>query len=80
MIRNSPNKPLGFVIYMLGLVSVAVFAVACNNILDVQRPTLITEDQVARDSALIKAVAQGAIEPFRNEYAWIAHAGGGQSD
>jgi hypothetical protein len=63
------------------VVVIAVGAVtACNNILDVQRPTLITADQVAKDSALLKAIAQGAIEPFRNEYAWIASVGSGQSD
>jgi hypothetical protein len=62
-------------------VFVTVFTLAaCKNMLSVDRPTLITEEQVASDPALLNAIAQGAIEPFRTEYAWIAHAGAGQSD
>jgi hypothetical protein len=52
----------------------------CQGILDVQRPTAITPEEVARDTTLLAAIAQGAIEPFRTEYAWIAHVGAGQTD
>jgi hypothetical protein len=80
MIRNSnlqwPRRALSaFLIF--GSLSLAT---ACKDLLSVDRPTLITEDQVAKDPALLNAIAQGAIEPFRFEYAWIAHAGAGQSD
>jgi hypothetical protein len=82
MIRHHPTSPTPVLERLrpaLALVIVALVA-ACNNILDVQRPTLISAGEVASDTALLAAVAQGAIEPFRNEYAWIAHAGAGQTD
>lgn len=80
MIRNSalPSiKRLLSALLIFGTVSVAA---ACKDLLSVDRPTLITEEQVANDPALLNAIAQGAIEPFRFEYAWIAHAGAGQTD
>jgi hypothetical protein len=80
MIGNWKYNPLRFVVTSLVAATVLSAISACNNVLDVQRPTLITEEQIARDPALLDAIAQGAIEPFRNEYAWVAHAGGGQSD
>jgi hypothetical protein len=80
MTVNTKHNPLYYLVTTLLLTGAAGVMTACNNVLDVQRPTLITEEQIARDPALLDAIAQGAIEPFRNEYAWIAHAGGGQSD
>jgi hypothetical protein len=80
MIRNSafpsPRKALAALV-ILGSVT---FAASCKDLLSVDRPTVITEGQVASDPALLNAIAQGAIEPFRFEYAWIAYAGAGQSD
>jgi hypothetical protein len=80
MIRNSVLPSLGRVLSALVILGSVSLATACKDLLSVDRPTLITEEQVANDPALLNAIAQGAIEPFRFEYAWIAHAGAGQSD
>jgi hypothetical protein len=78
MTRHHSPSLLERLLPVLAVVGVA-FTAACS-LLDVQRPTLITAEEVASDTALLAAVAQGAIEPFRSEYAWIAHAGAGQTD
>src|SRR6476661_169134 len=78
MIRHHSPSLLERLLPALAALGVALTA-ACS-LLDVQRPTLITAEEVASDTALLAAVAQGAIEPFRSEYAWIAHAGAGQTD
>jgi hypothetical protein len=80
MIRNSEYPSLRKALAALAILGTTVLATACKDLLSVERPTLITEEQVAKDPALLNAIAQGAIEPFRFEYAWIAHAGAGQSD
>src|SRR5215213_6194294 len=79
MIRNRTTRTWWPVLATLAL-SGAVAATGCQGILDVQRPTAITPEEVASDTTLLAAIAQGAIEPFRTEYAWIAHAGAGQTD
>ena len=53
---------------------------ACNDVLEVERPTLITADNVGSDSLMVAAMVAGAEGPFRTGYAWIAHAGAGQTD
>ena len=80
MTRNSIIPSLRRMLSALVILGSASLASACKDLLSVDRPTLITEEQVANDPALLNAIAQGAIEPFRFEYAWIAHAGAGQSD
>ena len=79
MIRNLALPSLRLLTALVVFGGAAV-TTACKDLLSVDRPTLITEEQVANDPALLNAIAQGAIEPFRFEYAWIAHAGAGQSD
>ncbi|MEP6730774.1 MAG: hypothetical protein ABJE10_09055 [bacterium] len=79
MISNCAPPRLWNILPALALTG-TVLVVGCTGILDVQRPTLISAEQVASDTALLRATAQGAIEPFRNEYAWVAHAGAGQTD
>ena len=59
---------------------VALLAGACKDILSVDRPTIITEEDIRGDSNMISAMIAGAEGEFRAEYAWIAHAGAGQTD
>lgn len=58
----------------------ALAAGACKDILSVDRPTIITEDDIRGDSNMLGAMVAGAEGEFRMEYAWIAHAGAGQTD
>ena len=65
---------------LLATCAVAALAGACKDILSVDRPTIITEDDIRRDSNMLSAMIAGAEGEFRAEYAWIAHAGAGQTD
>jgi hypothetical protein len=53
---------------------------ACNDVLEVQRPTLITEATVKGDSSMITAMVAGVENEFREGYAWIASSGAAQTD
>lgn len=77
MIRKPNLSWLRRALPALALVGVAG---ACNDILSVDRPTLITPDNLKNDSLTINAMVAGAEGPFRTEYAWVAHAGAGQTD
>ena len=68
--------------WLLPLMATCVVALlgGCKDILSVDRPTIITEGDIRGDSNMIAAMIAGAQGEFRAEYAWIAHAGAGQSD
>ena len=53
---------------------------ACKGVLEVDRPTLITEQTVKGDSAMINAMVNGVENEFRAGYAWVASSGAAQTD
>jgi starch-binding outer membrane protein, SusD/RagB family len=55
-------------------------AAACKNALDVERPTVITGDNVGKDSLIVAAMVAGAEGPFRTAYATTAVHGASQTD
>lgn len=65
---------------LAAMLAVALAAGACKDFLSVERPTIITEDDIRADSNMRAALIAGAEGEFRAEYAWIAHAGAGQTD
>lgn len=64
----------------LGAGALVLLAAGCKDVLDVQRPTLITKENVESDSNMVAAMVNGAEGAFRAEYAWVAHAGAAQTD
>ncbi|MGQ0537593.1 MAG: hypothetical protein ACT4R6_01490 [Gemmatimonadaceae bacterium] len=48
-------------------------SVSCENALEVQRPTLITEENVKGDTAMVSAMVSGVEGEFRRTFVWMAN-------
>jgi hypothetical protein len=62
------------------LLALAGLGGACKDALEVERPTLITEQSVRGDSSMINAMVNGVENEFREGYAWVASSGAAQTD
>ncbi|MEP6730246.1 MAG: hypothetical protein ABJE10_06400 [bacterium] len=59
--------------------ALASVAAACHGVLDVQSAGVITGNDVATDTTLTRTFANGIVNEFRGQYAWMAHAGASAS-
>lgn len=59
---------------------VAALGAGCHDILSVERPTLITPENIGKDSLTVAAMVAGAQGPFRAAYAVTAVHGASETD